>query len=73
MDREGLTALCWACLKGQLTCVQLLLERGSDIEHTDRNGRTPLDLAAFFGDENVVSYFCGNVMLCYVDMSIYIV
>ena len=54
-DKEGLTGLCWACLKGQLHCVQSLMERHSDIHHTDRNGRTPLDLAAFFGDSQVVS------------------
>lgn len=53
-DKEGLTALCWACLKGHLHCVQSLLERGSRIDHTDRNGRTPLDLAAFYGDAQVV-------------------
>ena len=53
-DKEGLTGLCWACLKGQLHCVQSLVERQSDIDHTDRNGRTPLDLAAFFGDAQVV-------------------
>lgn len=63
MDREGLTALCWACLKGQRACIQMLLERGSDIEHTDKNGRTPLDLAAFFGDENVVSYMLVFIFL----------
>ena len=54
-DKEGLTALCWACLKARLHCVQSLLERDSAIDHTDRAGRTPLDLAAFCGDADVVS------------------
>ena len=54
MDREGLTSLCWACLKGQLPIVQVLLERRSVIDHQDKNGRSPLDLAAFYGDPHVV-------------------
>lgn len=58
-DREGLTPLCWGCLKGHLHIVQSLVERGSDIDHTDRNGRTPLDLAAFYGEAQVV---CFTVM-----------
>lgn len=53
VDKEGLTALCWAALKGHLHCVQLLIERGSNIEHNDNNGRTPLDLASFYGDAQV--------------------
>jgi len=56
MDREGLTALCWACLKGHYHCTQSLLEKGSDLDHTDTHGRTPLDLAAFYGDADVVQY-----------------
>ena len=54
-DREGLTALSWACSKGHIHCMQSLVERGSDIEHCDKNGRTPLDLAAFYGDAEAVS------------------
>ena len=55
-DKEGLTALCWACLKGHIHIVRSLLERGSDIDHSDKNGRTPLDLAAFYGDPQVVRW-----------------
>lgn len=54
MDKEGLTGLSWACLKGHKNVVQLLVEKGSVIDHTDKNGRTPLDLAAFFGDADIV-------------------
>ena len=53
-DREGLTALSWACLKGQIPLVRELVERGAATTHADRNGRTPLDLAAFRGDPEVV-------------------
>lgn len=54
IDREGLTALSWACLKGQLPLVRELVERGAATTHADRSGRTPLDLAAFCGDPEVV-------------------
>ena len=55
VDKEGLSALSWACLKGHKSVVQSLVERGAAIDHTDKNGRTPLDLAAFYGDAEIVS------------------
>lgn len=55
MDKEGLTALSWACLKGHMPVVRCLVERGAATDHADKNGRTPLDLAAFYGDAEVVS------------------
>lgn len=55
MDKEGLTALSWACLKGHLSVVRSLVENGAATDHADKNGRTPLDLAAFYGDAEVVS------------------
>lgn len=55
MDKEGLTPLSWACLKGHKNVVQFLVEKGAVIDHTDKNGRTPLDLAAFYGDAEIVS------------------
>lgn len=57
MDKEGLTALSWACLKGHLPVVRCLVESGAATDHADKNGRTPLDLAAFYGDSEVVSYW----------------
>lgn len=53
-DKEGLTALSWACLKGKLQLVKELVDRGAATTHADRSGRTPLDLAAFCGDPEVV-------------------
>ena len=55
-DKEGLTALCWGCLKGHLHIIQSLMDRGSNLHHADRCGRSPLQLAAFHGDAQVVSY-----------------
>ena len=56
MDKEGLTALSWACLKGHLPLVRALVERGAATAHADKSGRTPLDLASFYGDPEVVSH-----------------
>lgn len=57
LDKEGLTALSWACLKGHKSVVQYLVEKDATIDQTDKNGRTPLDLAAFYGDSDIVSQF----------------
>lgn len=59
-DQEGLTALSWACMKGQKAAVQLLVEAGADLNQADRQGRTPLDLAALNGDADTV----GLKLLC---------
>lgn len=55
-DREGLTPLCWACLRGKLQVAQCLVERGANLNHTDKTGRTPLDLAAFQGNQMLVQF-----------------
>ena len=54
-DRDHMSALCWACLRGHLPCAQTLIEYGANIEHVDRNGRSPLDLATLHGDARLVS------------------
>lgn len=56
VDKEGLTALCWACLKGHHHIIQTLLDKGANLHHVDRRGRTPLQLAAFHGDAQVVRF-----------------
>jgi ankyrin repeat protein len=53
-DREGLTALGWACLRGRVQAAQCLLDRGANVNHADKTGRTPLDLAAFQGNPILV-------------------
>lgn len=58
-DRDGLTALSWACLKGRAHVVRALLDAEAAIDHPDKACRTPLDLAAFYGDAGVVSVSLG--------------
>lgn len=60
LDKEGLSALSWACLKGHRAVVQFLVEEGAEIDQMDKNGRTPLDLAAFYGDAETVGTTGGH-------------
>ncbi|OXB55419.1 hypothetical protein ASZ78_014547, partial [Callipepla squamata] len=70
LDKEGLTALGWACLKGHREVVQYLVEKGAAVDQTDKNGRTPLDLAAFYGDADIVQYLVEKgAMIEHVDHS----
>ena len=51
---EGQTPLFWAASDGHEAVVQLLIDKGADIEAKDRYGRTPLSWAAEKGHEAVV-------------------
>jgi len=56
VDHEGLDTVSWATIGGHLHCVELMLDRGCNIDHSDKIKRTPLHLASFYGHEQVVSY-----------------
>ena len=49
-----MAALGWACLKGRVQATQCLLDQGSDLNGADKRGRSPLFLAAYKGDPEVV-------------------
>jgi ankyrin repeat protein len=53
-DSDGQTPLSWAAQWGQEAIVQLLLEKGADLESKSNNGRTPLSWAAEEGHEAIV-------------------
>ncbi|KAK9744180.1 Ankyrin repeats (3 copies) [Popillia japonica] len=54
------TALTLACAGGHEELVELLLQRGADIEHRDKKGFTPLILAATAGHEKVVEILLNH-------------
>lgn len=70
VDKEGLTALCWACLKGHHHIIQTLLDKGANLHHVDRRGRTPLQLAAFHGDAQVVRFAFNISKIDFLNKSI---
>lgn len=49
-----MAALGWACLKGRVQAAQCLLDQGADLDGPDKKGRSPLFLAAYKGDPEVV-------------------
>lgn len=40
------------------------MEERAEIDQTDKNGRTPLDLAAFYGDAETVSTGGRSLRVC---------
>ncbi|XP_055377214.1 protein TANC2 isoform X2 [Condylostylus longicornis] len=59
-DKDGLTALSWACLRGRYNVVKFLIDKGCRQDHVDKIGRTILDLAAYQGSSNLVQYLIEN-------------
>ena len=53
-DKEGLSALSWACLQGHRHAVVALLDKGVGVNSVDKSGRTPLDMAATCSDPKIV-------------------
>ncbi|XP_063908779.1 ankyrin repeat domain-containing protein 17 isoform X5 [Zophobas morio] len=59
-DSNHDTALTLACAGGHEDLVDLLINRGADIEHRDKKGFTPLILAATAGHEKVVEVLLNH-------------
>ncbi len=53
-DKDGVTALGYACLYGQETVAMALITAGSDVDARDRSGSTPLIRACFWGTEQTI-------------------
>lgn len=52
-DVQGMSLLHWACDRGHLEVVKLLLDRGADSDAKDAEGQTPLHYAASCGHQQV--------------------
>ncbi|KAJ4851124.1 hypothetical protein Tsubulata_002438 [Turnera subulata] len=57
---DGDTALHLACLYGHLPCVQLLLERGANLESKDEDGAIPLHDACAGGFTEIVQFLLNS-------------
>jgi len=60
-DNFGSSPLHLACISGNLMAVKLLCAKSSvDLEPRDRNRKTPLDLAAKHGHEDIIKFLEGE-------------
>ncbi|KAJ1961582.1 hypothetical protein IWQ62_003814 [Dispira parvispora] len=57
-DRENETALLKAAYHGQLSIVKFLLQRGANVQHTDKDGWTALHNASSKGHLKMVRWLC---------------
>ncbi|HBL98179.1 TPA: hypothetical protein DDZ86_00880 [Candidatus Dependentiae bacterium] len=57
-DSEGSTALHWACKKGLMDTIKLLLEKGANIKAVDKSGKKPFDLLGSKGTAQQRTELC---------------
>ncbi|XP_066249299.1 uncharacterized protein [Euwallacea similis] len=50
---DGSTALHWASQSGNLSVIRMLIEKGADVNATDKRQVTPLHLISFRGDKEI--------------------
>jgi len=55
-DRTGMHPLHWACTRGHVEVVHLLMQRGAELNCLDKSGCTPLLIASQYGHPLLVSY-----------------
>jgi hypothetical protein len=51
---DGITALMWCCLNGDLEIINFLLNHGANVDIEDANGNTPLTYACYNGNNDVI-------------------
>jgi hypothetical protein len=52
---SGRTPLFWAAAKGYSEVVRLLLDHGAELNYTDKDGKSPLSIAQFYGEATVIA------------------
>ena len=58
---DGQTALHQSCLSGNLELVKLLVQFGADARLTNRDGWSPLHLAAYRGHRDIALYLINTI------------
>ena len=56
LDEDGMSAILYAAIHGQLDVFIELVEMGGDLLAKSRDGSTPLHLAAYYGHDELVQY-----------------
>jgi 7,8-dihydropterin-6-yl-methyl-4-(beta-D-ribofuranosyl)aminobenzene 5'-phosphate synthase len=59
-DEQGLTPLFYAVLRGHKDVVELLLDRGADVNIQDNMGYSPLYVAAFRGNKEMLQFLVAK-------------
>jgi len=53
-DKDGISAVGWACIRANANSCRVLIQNPCEINKSDILGRTPLHLAAFSGNEEII-------------------
>ena len=60
VDGSGMNCLHWACLRGQLAIVKMLLKAGCDVDALNNGLNSPLLIAASKGHDNIIRVLLDN-------------
>ena len=56
VDKENMSALIWAVMRGYLELVAQIIDAGGNVYHKDKNGWTALHIACFKNYVEIVEY-----------------
>jgi ankyrin repeat protein len=62
-DRDGCTAMHWACVSGHLDTVKVLLSVFADTDITDDGGKTPVTSCVRYGSPELAHYIQHNHLM----------
>jgi ankyrin repeat protein len=61
LDEAGMAPIHWACLSGQLNCVRILLDAGSNVDLLNSGLNSPLLIASSFGYRDIIFLLLDNL------------